>query len=104
MARLDPSTFDLPVERIRSGHFTDAYFNLSKGLLEAEGRDPVVTMQVFQRHEATLAGIDEAIAVLKLCSGRLGPDGGWVEGWPELEVRALNEGDRVEPWETVMTI
>jgi nicotinate phosphoribosyltransferase len=104
MARLDPSTFDLPVERIRSGHYTDAYFNLSKGLLEAEGRDPVVTMQVFQKNEAVLAGIDEAIAVLRLCSGHRGDDGGWAEGWPELEVAALHEGDRVEPWETVMTI
>ena len=102
--RLDPSTFDLPVARIRSGHFTDAYFNLSKELLEGQGHDPVVTMQVFQRHEATLSGIDEAVAILRLCSGRRGDGGEWIDGWPELEVLALNEGDRIEPWETVMTI
>jgi nicotinate phosphoribosyltransferase len=104
VARLDPATFDLPVDEIRAGRYTDAYFNLSKQLLESEGRDPRVTMQVFQRKEAVLAGIDEAIAMLRLCSGHRGPDGEWVDGWEELEVCALHEGDRIEPWETVMTI
>ena len=28
----------------------------------------------------------------------------WVAGWPELEVRALHEGDAIEPWEPVLTI
>ncbi len=60
-------------------------------------------MQVFQKAGSILGGIDEAIAVLKLCSGRH-VDGGWVDGWDELEVHALHEGDEVEPWETVMTI
>ena len=27
-----------------------------------------------------------------------------MPGWEELEVAALAEGDRIEPWETVMTI
>jgi nicotinate phosphoribosyltransferase len=61
-------------------------------------------MQVFQRKEAMLGGIDEAIAILKLCAGRCAPDGEWLPGWDRLEVHALYEGDRVEPWETVMTI
>ena len=60
-------------------------------------------MQVFQRRRSLIGGIDEAVAVLKLCSGREGADG-WEPGWDELEVRALYEGDEVEPWETVMTI
>lgn len=102
-ARLDPEAFSLPVERIRSGWYTDAYFNHSKALLEAEGRRPGVTMQVFQKKDALLGGIDEAIAVLKLCSGRDGADG-WVGGWGEIEVRALREGDEIAPYETVMTI
>ena len=104
MVRTDPATFELPVDRIRAGEFTDAYFNFAKELLEAEGHDPAVTMQVFQKHQATLAGIDEAIAVLKLGAGRHGPGGEWVEGWEELEVGALREGDRIEPSETVMLI
>ena len=101
--RLDPAVFRLPVERIREGYYTDAYFNLSKELLEAEGRHPAVTMQVFQRRESVLGGIDEAIAVLKQCAGRSAPDG-WEPGFDELSVQALNEGDEVSPFETVMTI
>jgi nicotinate phosphoribosyltransferase len=102
-ARLDPGVFRLPVERIRDGYYTDAYFNFTKRLLEERRRHPRVTMQVFQRHKSVLGGIDEAIAVLKQCSGRVWSNG-WEPGWEELEVHALFEGDEVAPWETVMTI
>ena len=78
--RLDPDVFRLPVEKIREGYYTDAYFNFTKELLEAEGRHPHVVMQVFQRKHSVLGGIDEAIAVLKLCSGRRDADGEWVDG------------------------
>jgi nicotinate phosphoribosyltransferase len=101
--RLDPSVFRLPVERIREGYYSDAYFNFTKRLLEEQGRCPSVTMQVFQKHDAVLGGIDEAIAILKQCSGRH-VDGGWEAAWDELEVHALHEGDEVSPWETVMTV
>src|SRR5680860_1190625 len=101
--RLDPAVFRLPVERIREGYYTDAYFNLAKELLEEEGRRPRVTMQVFQKGESVLGGIDEAIAVLKECAGREAPDG-WELGWDRLDVRALHEGDEIAPHETVMTI
>ena len=47
--RLDPEVFRLPVERIRDGYYTDAYFNFTKQLLEERGRHPRVTMQVFQQ-------------------------------------------------------
>jgi nicotinate phosphoribosyltransferase len=104
MSRLDPAVFNLPVGRLRSGYYSDAYFNHGKQLLEAEGRHPRVLMQVFQRHDSVLGGIDEAIAVVKLGSGRRGEDGAWEEAWDQLEVRALAEGDPIEPWETVMTI
>ena len=73
--RLDPDVFRLPVERIRDGYYTDAYFNYTKELLELGTRDPRVVMQVFQRKESILGGIDEAIAVLKLGAGRRLPDG-----------------------------
>jgi len=102
--RLAPSVFRLPVARIRDGYYSDAYFNYTKDLLDADGHHPRVVMQVFQRHDSFLGGIDEAIAVLKLCSGRRGPDGQWVNGFGDLVVRALHEGDRIAPWETVMTI
>ena len=102
--RLSPDTFRLPLDKIRSGYYSDAYFNHTKTLLEELGRSPRVLMQVFQRKEATLGGIDEAVAILKLCAGRCAADGTWTPGWDQLEVHALYEGDRVEPWETVMTI
>ena len=101
--RLDPAVFRLPVERIRDGYYTDAYFNYSKELLEAERRRPDVVMQVFQRHESVLGGVDEAIAILKQCAGHGSPVG-WEPGWGRLSVHALHEGDEIGPFETVMTI
>jgi nicotinate phosphoribosyltransferase len=92
--RLPPQIFDLPVEKMREGYYTDAYFNHTRAALIADGRHPRVVMQVFQKHEAVLGGIDEAIAILKLCA----------DDWDELTVHALYDGDRIEPWETVLTI
>ena len=77
--RLDPEVFRLPVERIRAGWYSDPYFNLTKELLESEEHHPRVTMQVFQRNHSLLGGVDEAVAVLKRCSGRDWPDG-WKPG------------------------
>jgi nicotinate phosphoribosyltransferase len=101
--RLPPSVFRLPVERIREGYYSDAYFNLTKDLLEADGHHPHVVMQVFQRKEAILGGIDEAIAILRQGAGHYEGDR-WVDGFESLDVRALHEGDEISPWETVMTI
>jgi len=92
--RLPPEIFDLPVEKMRAGYYTDAYFNHARDTLLADGRRPRVVMQVFQKNRAYLGGMDEAIAVLKLCS----------HDWEALTVHALYDGDRVEPWETLMTI
>src|SRR5213078_4536637 len=102
--RLAPDVFRLPADKIREGYYSDAYFNHTKALLEAEGHRPSVLMQVFQKHHSVLGGIDEAIAVLKLCSGEPGADGDWLEGWPALEVRALYEGDEISPHEPVLEI
>src|ERR1700704_4164372 len=101
--RPDPAIFRLPVDRIRDGYYSDAYFVLTKSLLETEGEHPHVTMQVFQKEDSILGGIDEAIAVLKTSAGH--QDGSeWVLGWDRLQVHALKEGDRIAPHETVMTI
>ena len=102
--RLDPSVFQLPVERIRDGYYSDAYFTFSKDVLEAEGKHPNVVMQAFQKKEAVLGGIDEAITVLRLCSGRRLPDGSWEDGWDRLTVHALREGDEIAPHEPIMQI
>jgi nicotinate phosphoribosyltransferase len=101
--RLSPEVFRLPVERIRAGYYSDAYFVYTKQLLEAEDHHPHVTMQVFQKDDSLLGGIDEALAIVKLCSGRE-ENGAWREGWDALKVHALREGDAIAPRETVMTI
>jgi len=92
--RLPPSVFNLPVDKMRAGYYSDKYFVRARDILLAEGDRPHVTMQVFCKAHAFLGGMDEAIAILKLCA---------IE-WPELVVHALNDGDEVEPWETVMLI
>ena len=92
--RLSPDVFRLPVERIRAGYYSDAYFNFTRQLLKERGLHPHVTMQVFQKRRSLLGGVDEAVAILKLCS----------DDWDALEVHALHEGDAIAPMETVMTI
>ena len=93
-ARLSPETFELPVEKMREGYYTDAYFNHARATLLHDGRNPRVVIQVFQKRHAYLGGSDEAIAMLKLCS----------HDWDALTVHALHDGDEIAPWETVMTI
>lgn len=67
--RLESHLFDLPVQELRRGYLSDIYFWREKVTLEQHGLHPGVTMQVFQKNDAILCGIDEAIAVLKLASG-----------------------------------
>ena len=92
--RLPVSAFNLPVAEIRSGFYSDSYFVRSKHILEKDNYNPQVIMQVFQRQKAVLCGIDQAVAVLQSCAGN--PE--------QLKIRALFDGDRLEPWETVLTI
>jgi nicotinate phosphoribosyltransferase len=92
--RLDPAIFHLPVAKMRAGYYSDKYFVRAREILLADHFRPRVTMQVFGKAKAFLGGVDEAIAILKLCA---------IE-WHELEVQALYDGDRVEPWETVLLI
>ncbi len=105
-------------------------------------------MQVFQKNNGVLCGIDEAIAILKFCSGsyrfpelantlfdkylqqehevrklymqrdyhaledalkrkiemEISLDNAWVDKFGELNVLALHDRDKINPWETVMTI
>jgi nicotinate phosphoribosyltransferase len=59
-----------------------------------DGRRPRVIMQVFQKNHAYLGGMDEAIAILKLCA----------DDWDALTVNALYDGDVLYPYEPVLTI
>ena len=51
-----------------------------------------------------LGGIDEALAILRALLGTPGATAPGRTAGSELEVRALYEGDEIEPWETVLTI
>src|SRR5947209_18709741 len=90
--RLPPEIFDLPVEKMREGYYTDAYFNNARATLLEDGRRPRVVLQVFKKREAFLGGMDEALAILRLCS----------HDWDRLAVHALYDGGPSGPHETVM--
>ncbi len=92
--RLDPAIFNLPVEKMRAGYYSDKYFVRAREVLVADGHRPRVVMQVFCKSHAYLGGVDEAIAILKLCAS----------SWQDLTVRALYDGDIIRPYETVLTI
>ena len=92
--RLDPNTFDFPVDKIRSGFYSDIYFLRTQEILNQANLHDRVTLQIFQRDYAVLCGIDEAIALIKRCAYH-----------PEnIKIKALHDGDAIAPWETVMTI
>jgi nicotinate phosphoribosyltransferase len=101
--RLSPSIFQLPVDKMREGYYSDTYFNRAREILIADKYAPHVRMQVFQRNDSFLAGIDEALAILRLCSGRY-ENGTWHDGWEALTVRALYDGDAIGPYEAVLGI
>src|SRR5947208_1184821 len=88
--RLHPSIFHLPVDRMREGYYSDKYFVRAREILVKDRHRPCVTMQVFGKAHAFLGGIDEEIAILKLCS----------QTWEELQVWALYDGDEIAPWHT----
>ena len=92
--RIDPALFELPVERIRAGEFSDVYFNRARAALRTSERAARVTWQVSVKKAGWLGGIDEAVALLKLCA----------DDFAALDVQALYEGDRVEPWDTVLMV
>lgn len=92
--RVDPVAFRLPVDEIKAGLYTDAYFVRAREVLRQDKRTPTVLMQVSGKDEGWVSGIDEAIAVLKLCA----------DDWSALTVHALYEGDHYETWDTVLTV
>jgi nicotinate phosphoribosyltransferase len=92
--RLEPATFNLPVEQIKQGFYTDAYFLRAREIVAKDKRTAAVMMQFSGKTEGWLSGVDEAIAILKLCA----------DDWSALTVYALYEGDGFDRWDTVMTI
>ena len=92
--RIDPAAFGLPVDEIKAGAYTDAYFVRAREVLRQDKRVPTVLMQFTGKDEGWVSGIDEAIALLKLCA----------DDWNALAVHALYEGDHTESWDTVLTV
>lgn len=92
--RLDPAVFNLPVDAIRAGEFTDPYSAAARGVLQKLDPPTEVLLQIAAEHPGIVSGVDEALAILKLCA----------EEWGDLTVHALFDGDRVDAWDTVMTI
>ncbi|MCR6111685.1 nicotinate phosphoribosyltransferase [Bacillus sp. A301a_S52] len=91
--RLTNKTFKFD-ERVSEGWFSAVYFLKTKEIAEKYKPDNIVTMQFFQKKKAVLCGTDEVIALLETFA--VHPE--------ELEIHSLEDGDKVEPFETVMTI
>jgi nicotinate phosphoribosyltransferase len=85
-----------PSREILSGDSADVYFARAATIMEREGLDPVVTMEVFARQDAVLCGIDEAKNLIGHVLAECDPE--------ETRVEALRDGDRIAPKEVVLRI
>ncbi|WP_404453918.1 nicotinate phosphoribosyltransferase [Oceanobacillus kapialis] len=91
--RLTNKTFKFD-ERIREGWFSAVYFLKTKEIAENKLPNNIVTMQFFQKDDAVLCGTDEAIALLHT----------FAKNPETLEIHSLKDGDKISPFETVLTI
>jgi nicotinate phosphoribosyltransferase len=85
-----------PSREILSGESADVYFARADRILEREGLDPIVTMEVFTRRDAILCGIDEVKNLLAHVLASSDP--------AEVTVEALDDGDAIAPKEIVLRI
>jgi nicotinate phosphoribosyltransferase len=85
-----------PSWEILSGDSADVYFARAERILEREGLDPVVTMEVFARQAGVLCGIDEAKNLLAHVLVGSAPEDVVVEG--------LDDGDLIDAKEVVLRI
>jgi len=85
-----------PSREILSGDSADVYFARAATVLEREGLDPIITMEVFARQNAVLCGIDEAKNLLGHVLAECDP--------AETRIEALDDGDHVGPKEVVLRI
>jgi nicotinate phosphoribosyltransferase len=85
-----------PSYEILSGDSADVYFARAEAILEQEGRDPLVTMEVFAREDGVLCGIDEARNLLGHVLAGADP--------AETQLEALSDGDVIGRKEIVLRI
>lgn len=93
ISRLTNKTFKFD-ERIGEGWFSAVYFLKTKKIVEEKYPENIVTMQFFQKEHAVLCGTDEVIALVHT----------FADNPNELEIHSLKDGDKIEPFETVLTI
>jgi nicotinate phosphoribosyltransferase len=91
--RLTNKTFKFD-ERIKEGWFSAVYFLKTRDIVKRFRPDNIVTMQFFQKDHAVLCGTDEVIALIKT----------FADHPEELEIYSLKDGDKISPFETVLTI
>ena len=72
-------------------YYSDKYFIRASQILAADDHHPEVLMQVFCRNRGLLCGLSEALDLFR------GLDA-------DVTIRALKDGDWIDPWETVLTI
>ncbi|HWH24266.1 MAG TPA: nicotinate phosphoribosyltransferase [Candidatus Limnocylindria bacterium] len=85
-----------PSTEALSGESADVYFARAEEILEREGLDPLVVMEVFCRRDAILCGIDEVKTLLAHALKDADPS--------ETEIEALSDGDVITPKEVVLRI
>jgi nicotinate phosphoribosyltransferase len=102
LARFPASLFHFD-PRLASGWYADRYFPRTVGAVALDGRDPIVTMQVFAKERGVLAG---AYEVLRLLETQLAanPETGRRYTLADFTIDTLMDGDPVEPWMPVMHI
>ena len=93
--------FDLPVHEMRRGYRSDVYFWRAKRTLERIGHREVATVQVFQKQQAVLCGVEESLAILLLGVGHYRDPArafDWFDELIELKkrIRSLYRGDPVK--------
>ncbi|MFW6264664.1 MAG: nicotinate phosphoribosyltransferase [Bacillota bacterium] len=106
--RLSADIFQLDKERMVNGWYSDVYFkNISKILkkLSEEGYqykgvdigDIEIEMQIFTRRSpfSIIAGVDEALAILKECTGYINDEGEFINTANHLEVEACHDGVKI---------
>ncbi len=85
-----------PSREILSGDSADVYFSRAATILEHEGLDPLVTMELFARQNAVLCGIEEAKNLLGHVLA--------TADVAETRIEGLSDGDAIAPKEVVLRI
>ncbi len=91
------------IEKIRKGFYSAQYFNRTKQMLLNEKNLKPITMQIFQKNDGILCGVDQVLELLKIGTGYFENEK-WIDKSGEISIESLSDGDTIEPRETVMHI